>query len=233
MADPFEVRMRFTGQLQHLSASVTAAQKAANFALKNRDQDEDLHSCILEQLEKNSMNNRANIMYFIEHLCDLAQRESHLAYIHYMQRDILRVIDAVCPPDGSGAANVRVVRRVLAALQSKNVLLAETVAELDALLKTREGEAHPFVEKGEEGTVEKKSGARLEKRLIEQRIEEDRERHKRLRENIWAVSEGPDGDGELRKEWEEASEIGDDDELACREEMEERQRVLGLPMKWT
>jgi hypothetical protein len=52
MADPFEVRMRFTSQLTHLSASVTAAQKAANFALKNREQDEDLHSVILEQLER-------------------------------------------------------------------------------------------------------------------------------------------------------------------------------------
>jgi hypothetical protein len=52
MADPFEVRMRFTSQLQHLSASITAAQKAASFALKNREMDEDLHSCIVEQLER-------------------------------------------------------------------------------------------------------------------------------------------------------------------------------------
>ena len=52
MADPFEVRMRFTSQLQHLNASVTSAQKAANYAMKYRDMDEDLHSCILEQLEK-------------------------------------------------------------------------------------------------------------------------------------------------------------------------------------
>lgn len=51
MADPFEVRMRFTTQLQHLSASVTSSQKAAHYALKYRDMDEDLHSCILEQLE--------------------------------------------------------------------------------------------------------------------------------------------------------------------------------------
>ena len=29
-----------------------------------------------------------------------------------MQRDILRVVDAVAPSDGSGAANVKVVRRV-------------------------------------------------------------------------------------------------------------------------
>lgn len=58
------------------------------------------------------MNNRANIMYFIEHLCDMAQRENHLEFVRMMQRDILRVIDAVAPSDGSGAANVKVVRRV-------------------------------------------------------------------------------------------------------------------------
>ena len=52
MIDPFEVRMRFTTQLQHLSAAVTPAQKAAHYALKYRDLDEDLHSCILEQLER-------------------------------------------------------------------------------------------------------------------------------------------------------------------------------------
>lgn len=50
--DPFEVRVRFTGQLSSLSASVTSANKAAQYALKYRDLDEDLHSCILEQLER-------------------------------------------------------------------------------------------------------------------------------------------------------------------------------------
>lgn len=50
--DPFEVRIRFTQYLQHLNASVTSANKTAQFALKYRDMDEDLHSCILEQLEK-------------------------------------------------------------------------------------------------------------------------------------------------------------------------------------
>lgn len=52
MADPFEVRMRFSSQLQHLNASVVSAQKAAQYAMKHRDMSEDLHSCILEQLER-------------------------------------------------------------------------------------------------------------------------------------------------------------------------------------
>jgi CTD kinase subunit gamma len=52
MADPFEVRMRFTSQLQHLNASVSSAQKAAQYAIRYKDMDEDLHSCILEQAER-------------------------------------------------------------------------------------------------------------------------------------------------------------------------------------
>lgn len=42
----------------------------------------------------------------------MAQRENHLDFVRMMQRDILRVVDAVAPSDGSGAANVKVVRRV-------------------------------------------------------------------------------------------------------------------------
>ena len=58
------------------------------------------------------MNTRANIMYFIEHFLDMAQRDGHTDYIRMMQRDIIRVVDAVAPDDGSGAANVKVVRKV-------------------------------------------------------------------------------------------------------------------------
>ena len=51
-------------------------------------------------------------MYFIDHLCDVAQRENHLEFVRMVQRDILRVVDTVAPSDGSGAANVKVVRKV-------------------------------------------------------------------------------------------------------------------------
>jgi len=65
---------------------------------------------------------------------------------------------------------------------------------------------------------------RLDKRQIEQRIEEDRERHKKLKEGIWGV--GPDDD-EFNKLWDEASSIGDDDYMAAEEEADERQQALG------
>jgi hypothetical protein len=63
-------------------------------------------------LFQNNMNTRANIMYFIEHFLDLAQKDGHYDYVRMIQRDIIRVVDAVAPDDGSGAANVKVVRKV-------------------------------------------------------------------------------------------------------------------------
>ena len=73
MADPFEVRMKFTSLLHHLNASTNSALKTAHYALKHSAFAEDLHSCILEQLERNNLNSRANIMYFLPALCDAAR----------------------------------------------------------------------------------------------------------------------------------------------------------------
>ncbi|KAJ5914222.1 hypothetical protein N7504_003105 [Penicillium tannophilum] len=235
MVDPFEVRMRFTTQLQRLSATVTSSQKAAHYALKYRDLDEDLHSCILEQLERNNMNTRANIMSFIEHFCEMATKEDHLPYVRMMQRDILRVVDAVVPPDGTGAANVKHVRRVLSGLQAKQILSAETVIEIDAALKDRDSHpAHLDLEQDEaqDDSGPSKAGTphhtkpqvRFDKRQIEQRIEEDRERNKRLRESMWAVP--GDDDAEAQKFYEDVSDIGEDDFINAREEAAER-RLCG------
>ncbi|TVY85852.1 CTD kinase subunit gamma [Lachnellula willkommii] len=250
--DPFEVRIRFTQHLQHLNASVTSANKAAQYALKYRDMDEDLHSCILEQLERvrhsilltyktttwrkakansetqNTMNNRANIMYFIEHLCDASARESHTAYIRMMERDILRVVDAVAPEDGSGAANVKVVRKVLQALQQKSFLLPQTILEIEECLKERDTlpssspadvEMTPASRNGNVAYV------KLDKKQVEQRIEEDRERHKRLRENIWAVPRNEDLEVEFGKLWDETSDLGEDDFILYEEEAAERREA--------
>ncbi|KAK8066581.1 CTD kinase subunit gamma [Apiospora hydei] len=251
MADPFEVRMRFSGQLQHLNATVVSAQKAAQYAVKYRDLSEDLHSCILEQLEKTNMNTRANIMYFIEHFLEIASKERHAeSYVRMMQRDIIRVVDAVCPEDGSGAANVKVVRTVLQGLNGKGFLLDQTLTELEECLKDRDasqaeaGLSSPVNGDAVMSTALPANGnaaantttaaaaghssgdarttngtghtTRLDKRQIEQRIEEDRERHKRRRENLWVVPRSQVD--ERAKIMDDASEVDDDDFKFEREE---------------
>lgn len=259
MADPFEVRMRFTSQLQHLNASTTSALKASTYALRHLEFSDDLHSCILEQLERNNMNNRANIMYFLPALCDTAKAHNDLSYVRMMERDILRIIDLVAPDDGSGAANVKVVRKVLGQLQGKGVLAEQTVRELEECIAGRDsmhgavasppsGVAHSSAsrEMGGDGTMTSGVrstphsvsrdvagypgvGIRLDKRQIEQRIEEDRERHKRAREGIWAIAQ-PGGssapDMEFERLWEEGSEVDEDDYQIALEEADERRKHL-------
>lgn len=67
---------------------------------------------------------------------------------------------------------------------------------------------------------------RLDKRQIEQRIEEDRERHKRLKESIWGI--GADDNEEFEKLWDEASDIGEDDYLAAEEDAVERRQAVDV-----
>lgn len=182
-------------------------------------------------------------MYFIEHLSDMAARENHHDYVRMMQRDILRIVDAVAPEDGSGAANVKVVRKVLQGLQQKNFLLAQTVTEIEECLKERDtapdaiGLSSPLQQDVEmvgmkDSRSEKKinGSQRLDKKQIEQRIEEDRERHKRLREHIWAVPVDKEtADAEFDKLWEETSDLGEDDFILYEEEAQERKKAA---MEW-
>ncbi|EXJ95468.1 hypothetical protein A1O1_00590 [Capronia coronata CBS 617.96] len=245
MADPFEVRMRFTTLLTHLSASATASIKTAHYALKHRDMDEDLHSCILENLERgNNMNNRANIMYFLEHHADINMKEGgHEAYVEMVKRDIRRIVEAVA----QSGANVKVVRRVVTGLGEKGVLTPDVLAGIESGLKEKEerlgrllgdddgkpGGDKDAMDLTADGAADsqkvtprppsqsKSNGvSKMDKRAIEQRIEEDRERNKRLRESVWAVT--GDDDQELEKMWEEGNYLGEDERVIAAEEAEER-----------
>ena len=132
--------------------------------------------------------------------------------------------------------------KVLGGLQQKSILSPSAVAEIDACLKERDnpppqsdlspteangqaaGEANHQVTQGPSISFKPNGVARLDKRQVEQRIEEDRERHKRLREYIWAVDD--DGGGEFEKLWDEASDIGEDDYLGAEEDALERRQAI-------
>jgi len=252
MADPFEVRIKFTSLLHHLNASTNSALKCAHYALKHAVFAEDLHSCIIEQLERNNLNSRANIMYFLPALCEAASAAQAPIYVRMMERDVLRIVDLVAPPEGGGAANVRVVKSVLKNLEGKGFLQPQTVVELESFISDRETAGAPesplsgtgnAAAVGEDGTPSKarntpasaregyaaSAPARLDKRQIEQRIEEDRERHKRAREGIWTVKQTSNDlgdDVESKRLWDETSDMEDDDYEMIKEEADQRNECL-------
>ncbi|KAK3060761.1 hypothetical protein LTR53_020008, partial [Teratosphaeriaceae sp. CCFEE 6253] len=84
------------------------------------------------------MNNRANIMYFLPSLCATARDKGDVSYARMMERDILRIVDAVAPDGGEGAANVKVVRKVLGVLEGAGFLQKRTVGELEEWIGGRD-----------------------------------------------------------------------------------------------
>jgi len=125
--------------------------------------------------------------------------------------------------------------QVVSGLQQKDILTPNTVIELEECLKERDTiPAHPALspmaidntpDKPLSPHAGKANGVqRPDKRQIEQRIEEDRERHKRLRESIWAVS--AEDNKEFERLWDDTSDIGEDDFLAAEEDAAERRQAM-------
>lgn len=85
--------------------------------------------------------------------------------------------------------------------------------ELDSNLASREVIKGPT---GQDGTAQ--LAGQISKEDILRRIEEDRERHKRLRESLWVIP-NHDADWEFNHAWENTSDLCDDDFEVIREEM--------------
>ncbi|QSL64740.1 hypothetical protein MERGE_002042 [Pneumocystis wakefieldiae] len=197
--DPFEGRLAFLEILKKLTASQQSQIKTAQFALRHKDLDEDLYNCVLEELELSSLNARLNIMYFLETLCDYSYKNGCSSYISMIRKDIGKIVRAVAPPGPQGAANVSAV---IENLKNKAYINDQDFLEIESSLSKRDYK--------DPTTIENK--AIFSKEEIFRRIEEDRERHKLLRENIWVI---PDGDTdiniELENAWETTSSLDEYD----------------------
>lgn len=104
--DPFEARLYFSSTLERLNNSYDATPSAAiSFLLANVDLEEDLYSCILEELDKPSgCSHKLGIFYFLESLfydtspVDRPDNNSIKNHYHeWILRDLQRIIEKVIP----------------------------------------------------------------------------------------------------------------------------------------
>jgi len=166
--------------------------------LKNRHLHEDLHSCIVEGLPVTTLNDRVNIFYFLQTLLEQSEKAHFRPYGDMFRRDIERIVSDVAPVDG-GAANVAPAKNVLKDLLDKR-LIPESLYTTASSLLCRESSTS-----GEEAPIF------FSENEIKRRIEEDRERHKLLRESIWMIPRNAGPDAEFDMMWENTSSFGDDD----------------------
>ncbi|EMD32892.1 hypothetical protein CERSUDRAFT_57744 [Gelatoporia subvermispora B] len=138
--DPFEVRMQFLTLLRRLNASQQSIQKVVGYALKYFSGcGEDLWDCIVEECQKGSINNRINILYFLDSLCEtsLLANQNSSFYVDYVSRDLGKIVEYVVPEGRQGLPNLMSTKQILESWRSKRVLDPQKVDDAMATLDSR------------------------------------------------------------------------------------------------
>ncbi|KAJ7644280.1 CTD kinase subunit gamma CTK3-domain-containing protein [Roridomyces roridus] len=195
--DPFEVRIQFLALLKRLNASQQSIQKVVGFAIKYFPPcGEDLWDCIVEECQKGSINSRINILYFLDSLCEtclLVKSHSNSIgsdsgtkqYVDFVNRDIGKIVECVVPAGREGLPNLTSAKQILESWRSKRVVDPQTVDDVLTALGKRTPPAQSQPSSTAPVEHRKSSHSSLPRTEVFKRIEEDRERHKRLRERRW------------------------------------------------
>ncbi|KAI8150200.1 CTD kinase subunit gamma CTK3-domain-containing protein [Fennellomyces sp. T-0311] len=193
-SDPFECRLNFLALLEKLNASQHSIQKVANYAVRHRNLAEDLYSCLLEQLDKASINARVNIVYVLDAIFAISHKVRFKGYHDLTRKDLPRIIETVVPNDAKGSVNIGNTRKILDNWRRRSYFDSETIDQVEKPLLDREAAAAGSSQTAGEGGFSKEDMLR--------RMEEDRERHKRFREEVWIRSAEESVDAEFQQLWE-------------------------------
>ncbi|KAF7346125.1 CID domain-containing protein [Mycena sanguinolenta] len=251
--DPFEVRIQFLNHLKRLNASQQSIQKVVGFAVKYFPPcGEDLWDCIVEECQKGSINSRINILYFLDSLCEtcllvkshsssIGSNPGNNQYVDFVNRDIGKIVECIVPPGREGLPNLTSTKQILENWRSKRVVDPQAVD--DVLLALGKRTPPPVANQASvpASAPHRKSSSSLSRSEVFKRIEEDRERHKRLRERRWVqpISHRTPGqmnllsflplsgennddvlnvDVEFENDWETTSDWNEDDDEAALDE---------------
>ncbi|KAI7871158.1 CTD kinase subunit gamma CTK3-domain-containing protein [Spinellus fusiger] len=189
-SDPFECRLVFLSLLNKLNASQQSIYKVASYAMRHRKLSEDLYSCLIEELEQASLNARLNIVYVLDAIFSASVKSRFTGYVDLTKSDLERIIQAVVPNDPKGVVNLPNMRKILHHWKQKRIFDTSDIEKAEKPLLGRETNSHTASSDG------------FSKQDILRRMEEDRERHKRLREEIWIRSTEEPPEAEFEQLWE-------------------------------
>ncbi|KAF4600148.1 hypothetical protein EYR40_007259 [Pleurotus pulmonarius] len=200
-----------------------------------------------------SINSRINILYFLDSLCETCllvkshastigydqqqKSSSSNRYVDFVQRDLSKIVEYVVPEGRQGLPNLSSTKQV------RFFSYPQVIDNIMGQLDTRRFDSSTGAAETSTATSSRSSTTHLPRGEIFKRIEEDRERHKRLRERRWvqpisftplalasflpldepeATSSDKNGplpiDVEFENDWETTSDWNEDDDEAAMEE---------------
>lgn len=195
--DAFDARLYFVSSLKKLSVSQQTILKCRSFALRYTDWYEDLYRCIIDVMESSNVWSRMYLLYFLDGLVERSEFINFKGYTEFILDDLEKIVGLVCEkPEGS--VNLVNTLKTLERWQSKNFFDYDVLEKAKASLLSWKSEPEYPPE------------LNLTAAEIKQRMEDDRERAKLLREDSWWVDKSVE-DGEALALWEETSDLDEGD----------------------
>ncbi|KAJ2780257.1 hypothetical protein H4R18_003569 [Coemansia javaensis] len=216
--DPFEARLLFGNMLENLSGSQATIDRAVAFALRSAEMADDLFECVSEKLEKLHVPPRLNVLLVVDGILGGRGGAAGPAWHDLVCKDVVRLVQAVVPETPGGDSNVAQTRKVAAGWRRRGVFDAATLDRIDRLLEARAGAG------GGGGGAPAAAETGMRNQDILKRIEEDRERHKRHKEDAWIRPAYEPPERELAACWDAASDFGDADWAEIAVDAEEHRR---------
>ncbi|KAK5665315.1 hypothetical protein QVD99_008147 [Batrachochytrium dendrobatidis] len=183
--DPFDVSQLFVKLLKG-SLSASNIHKVSLFAYRFRVHHLILFEDLITVMGESTLLSRLNLFYVVDALCKQSIKFQFTGYVEltrlYHKKLVECVVDCVRSKDGSlarkphreGVANVGNVRKVLSYWRGKDIIAADQYAQLDGFLSS-------WMDK----SIDSETISQQAKDAILRRMEEDRERQKKSREETW------------------------------------------------
>ena len=182
--DPFQVRLRFVSALHRVNASLPTIQKALSFIVEyGPHMHSELWECILDECKSGSINRRMNLLFLIDAIFtdETLSPTIRTLFRHYLERDLYLLFDLAVPEGRWDALlNVPAAGKIVTAWKARFVLDQSVLEDVETLLQVRKAALYSM-------SPERRDLTLLGPSDMQRRIEEDRERHKRLRERAWIL----------------------------------------------
>ncbi|PWN38262.1 uncharacterized protein FA14DRAFT_159909 [Meira miltonrushii] len=205
--DVFQIRLDCIALVKKINASQQAIAKVVDFAVKYASvAADDVWDCIITECEKASLNTKLNILFLLDALLlsivdpvgyssfsDPGSSSTKLegssssnssitasTYLTLASRDLGRIVHSVVPKEDWDAVrmNATDTQKVLSSWKRVGMF---DLAGIDASIHELQ------IRKEALSKLPSSSHTRFSKQDTLRRIEEDRERHKRLRERVWIL----------------------------------------------
>lgn len=172
----FSYRIQFIEHLNSFSTNKKSLGSASSYALRHYDCYEELFDCLLEEFTdmKSSSLYLKNLFILLENICTVTMNNSWFGYKNCFERYIKKILVCIFHPKRVLDCHISYIIKLLKVICYREWFTDETIQYIEKVIQKYTDQA-----------VLAKDDKLIDKNELFERMEEEREYQKKLREHLW------------------------------------------------